>query len=76
MFIPLPQSRSPNGGEGGKTIHHPSDLPGFTPKDFFLCRSVKTELAILSLSQESFNMILDGAIQTITKDEFVYALQG
>jgi hypothetical protein len=44
-------------------------------RTFFLCRSAKTELASLSLSQETFNMFWDEVVQTIDKDDFADALQ-
>jgi tRNA A37 threonylcarbamoyltransferase TsaD len=41
--------------------------------DFVLCRREKSELANLSLSQESFKTNFDGVVPTVAKDDFARA---
>jgi hypothetical protein len=51
------------------TPHPPYSLD-ITPTNFFLFPRVKSELAGLSLSQDSFKTSWVGVLQTIAKDEF------
>jgi hypothetical protein len=50
------------------TLHPPYSLY-ITPRYFFLFPRVKSELAGLSLSQDSFKTSWVGVLQTIAKDE-------
>jgi hypothetical protein len=45
------------------------------PADYFLFPRVKTELAVISLMQESFKETLDGVTRTIAKDDFTAAFR-
>jgi hypothetical protein len=51
------------------TPHPPYSLD-ITPTNFYLFPRVKSELAGLSLSQDSFKTSWVGVLQTIAKDEF------
>ncbi len=53
-----------------KMTSHPSYSLDITPMNFFLFPRVKSELAGLSLSQNSFKTSWVGVLQTIAKDEF------
>jgi hypothetical protein len=56
--------------KGVKMICHPPYSPDLAPADVFLCRRKKSELAGLSLSQDSFPKSWEGVIRTIAPDEF------
>jgi hypothetical protein len=53
-----------------KMTHHPPYSLDITPMNFFLFPRVKSELAGLSLSQDSSETSWVGVQQTIAKDEF------
>jgi hypothetical protein len=53
-----------------KITPYPPYSLDITPMNFFLFPRVKSELAGLSLSQDSFETSWVGVLQTITKDEF------
>jgi hypothetical protein len=53
-----------------KMTPHPTYSLDITPTNFFLFPRVKSELASLSLPQDSFKTSWVGVLQTIAKDEF------
>ncbi len=59
--------------KGIKTIHRHPYLPGLTLADIFFFPRMKSELAGLSLSQDSFQKSWEGVLQTIVQDEFAPA---
>jgi hypothetical protein len=58
---PPPQCRISNGGQGVKTVLCPPGWPDVFRSDIFLFCTMKSALASLSLSQESFEMSWDWA---------------
>ena len=56
-----------------KTIAHLPFLLFLTPVDFFLFTKVKSELAGKPLTQDTFKKSWEGAIRTVTKDDFTAA---
>jgi hypothetical protein len=53
-----------------KMTPHPPYSLDITPTNFFLFPRVKSELAGLSLSQDSFETSWEGVLHSIAKDEF------
>jgi hypothetical protein len=68
QFTPPPQSRTSNGGENIKTIHYLPFSPNIAPAEIVRYQREKLELAVLSLSQESFKTSYHGVVRTIDKD--------
>jgi hypothetical protein len=66
---PPPHSWTSKGSEGVKTICCPNYSPDIDAANFFLFRNVKSELAGLLLSQDSFKTIPKWVVGTITQDE-------
>jgi hypothetical protein len=58
-----------------KTIIHLLYLLDLVPGDYFLFPKLKTELGVISLTQESFNETWDGVARTIAKDDFTAAFR-
>jgi histone-lysine N-methyltransferase SETMAR len=56
--------------KGIKTLRHLPSSPDLAPADFFLFPMVKSELAGLSINQESFQKSWEGVVWTIPKDDF------
>jgi hypothetical protein len=56
-----------------KTIPHSAFLLVSVPADVFLFPRLKSELADLLLSHDSFKTSLEGVVWTIAKDEFADA---
>jgi hypothetical protein len=54
--------------KGLKMICHPPYLPDLTSADFFLFLNMNSELAGLSLSQDSFQKSWEGVNQTISRE--------
>jgi hypothetical protein len=50
-------------------------LPHLAPADFFLFPKVKSELAGISLTQDTFKTTWEELVCRITKDEFAAAFQ-
>jgi hypothetical protein len=61
--------------KGVKTITCPPYPLDIIPADFFLFPSVKSELAGLLLSQDSFKTGWEGVMRTIAKDELATVFQ-
>ncbi len=61
--------------KGVKTLRHPPYLPDLAPADFFLFPRVKSELAGLSLKQETFQKSWEGVVRTIQKEDFAAAFR-
>jgi histone-lysine N-methyltransferase SETMAR len=61
--------------KGIKTIPHPPYSPDLAPADFFLFPKLKSELAGISLAQDTFKTTWEGVVRSITKDEFAAAFQ-
>jgi histone-lysine N-methyltransferase SETMAR len=61
--------------KGVKTLRHPPDSPDLAPADFFLFPRVKTELAGLSMNQETFQKSWEGVVRTIPKEDFATAFR-
>jgi histone-lysine N-methyltransferase SETMAR len=59
--------------KGVKTLRHPPYSPDLAPADFFLFPRVKSELAGLSLKQETFQKSWEGVVRTIPKEDFAAA---
>jgi hypothetical protein len=56
-------------------IHHPPYSLDLAPVDFFLFPRVKSELACLSMAQESFQKSWEGVARTIPQDDFTAAFR-
>jgi histone-lysine N-methyltransferase SETMAR len=54
--------------KGIKTLRHPPYSPDLAPADFFLFPRVKSELAGLSMNQETFQKSWEGVVWTIPKE--------
>ncbi len=61
--------------KGVQTIHHPSYFSNITPANFFLFPRMKSEMAGLSLTQESFQKSWEVVVWTIAQDHFGTAFQ-
>jgi histone-lysine N-methyltransferase SETMAR len=58
-----------------KTIAHPPYSPDLAPADYFLFPRVKTELAGVSLNQDTFRTGWMRALRTIRKDDYATAFR-
>jgi hypothetical protein len=58
-----------------KTISQSHYLPVMASADYFLFTNMKAELMVISVMQEPFQKTWDGVLITISKDDFVTALQ-
>ncbi len=61
--------------KGVKMLHHPPYSPDLAPVNFFLFPRVKTELAGLSMNQETFQKSWEGVVRTILKEYFAAAFR-
>jgi hypothetical protein len=61
--------------KGIKTLQHLPSLPDLALTDFFLFPRVKSELAGLSMKQESFQKSWEGVVRTTPKDDFAAAFR-
>jgi hypothetical protein len=57
-------------------IRYPSYSPDLAAADFFLFPRMKSKLAGLSLTQESFQKNSEGVVQTILQDECKKSVSG
>ncbi len=55
---------------GIKLIEHPPYSPDLAPADYFLFPRVKRELAVLTLTQDSFQKAWEGAVRSLTAADF------
>ena len=58
-----------------KMIEHPPYSPDLAPADYFLFPKVKSALAGMYLTQETFKKEWEWAVRTIKKEEFTTAFQ-
>jgi histone-lysine N-methyltransferase SETMAR len=58
-----------------KLIEHPPYSPDLAPADYFLFPRVKRELAGLTLTQDTFKKLWEGAVRSITAADFAEAFR-
>jgi hypothetical protein len=64
-----------HGSKQRQDIPHLPYSPNIAPADFFLFPQVKSQLADLTLSQDTLKTSWEGVMQTITEDEFAIVFQ-